>query len=429
MRRIPYALLGALMLFSLLPAAANARKSTGSCLLRAGSPQCYLWFGKVTFLADGDTLSVDIDGDRTHRSERIRITGIQAMEQSNYPVTPSKRRGDCHAVEATDRLQELLKAGRYRVRLAAQDPTSQSRKRLLRAVAVKIDHKWVDVGRVLLSEGHALWLPYHSESAWNRDYSILAERAQAAGVNLWDTDYCGPGPVDTANLRMWVNWDADGYDDLDPDGEWIRIKNLDLVNAMPLGGWYVRDSGLRRYTFPYYATVPPGGEITVYAGEGDSTDSEFYWGLKSAVFSNVTHDGTAMGDGAYLFDPQGDVRMWFDYPCRLNCSDPAQGVLQLSASPKGHEAVRITNVGTFGVDLEQYRLTSKPYGYSFGPDSVLQPGEVMRVRLGDALDDDRPLTRYWATNGPILNNGGDSVQLRTYDDRVVACTSWGSATC
>ena len=53
----------------------------------------------------------------------------------------------------------------------------------------------------------------------------------------------------------------------------------------------------------------------------------------------------------------------------------------------------------------------------------------MRVRLGDALEDDRPLTRYWATNGPILNNGGDTVQLRTYDDLVIACTSWGSRSC
>ena len=43
--------------------------------------------------------------------------------------------------------------------------------------------------------------------------------------------------------------------------------------------------------------------------------------------------------------------------------------------------MRITNVGAAPVDLEPYRLTSKPYGYSFAPDSVIQPGQVMRVRL------------------------------------------------
>ena len=136
-----------------------------------------------------------------------------------------------------------------------------------------------------------------------------------------------------------------------------------------------------------------------------------------------------MGDGAYLFDPHGDLRLSMVYPCREVCTDPNQGAIELGARPKGREAVRLTNVSAVPVDLESYRLTSKPYGYSFAPDSILQPGEVMRVRLGDALEDDRPLTRFWATNGPVLNNGGDTVQLRTYNDIVIACTSWGSRSC
>jgi hypothetical protein len=204
---------------------------------------------------------------------------------------------------------------------------------------------------------------------------------------------------------------------------------VDPVNPIDLGGWYVRDSGLRRFTFPAGTVVPPGGEVTVYDGVGDSTGSDFYWGLRFPAFENVTRDEKAMGDGAYLFDPQGDLRLWFVYPCRSDCGDPAQGQLQLTAIPKGREAVRIANVGVTPIDLEPYRLTSRPYGYSFAPASVIQPGDVMRVRLGDALQDDRPLTRYWATNGPILNNGGDAVQLRTYDDRVVACTAWGTKSC
>ena len=43
--------------------------------------------------------------------------------------------------------------------------------------------------------------------------------------------------------------------------------------------------------------------------------------------------------------------------------------------------MRITNVGAAPIDLEPYRLTSKPYGYSFAPGSVIQPGQTMRVRL------------------------------------------------
>ena len=61
------------------------------------------------------------------------------------------------------------------------------------------------------------------------------------------------------------------------------------------------------------------------------------------------------------------------------------------------------------------------------------PARAGRDHAGAALaspsEDDRPLTRYWPTNGPILNNGGDSVQLRRYDDIVLACTAWGTETC
>ena len=59
------------------------------------------------------------------------------------------------------------------------------------------------------------------------------------------------------------------------------------------------------------------------------------------------------------------------------------------------------------IDLEPYRLVSKPYSYAFAPNSIVQPGETMRVRLYESVEDDSALIRYWATNGPILNNGGD----------------------
>ncbi len=81
------------------------------------------------------------------------------------------------------------------------------------------------------------------------------------------------------------------------------------------------------------------------------------------------------------------------------------------------------------IDLEPYRLVSKPYSYAFAPNSIVQPGETMRVRLYESDEEDQPLTRYWPTNGPILNNGGDVVQLRRFDDVLVACTAWGSRSC
>ena len=428
MRRLILLFLTTLLAATAVPASAEAAQRA-QCLLRKSGPQCYFWTGKVTFIADGDTVYVDIDGDGSKRRHPVRITGINAMEQTTYSSRASARRGECHAVEATARLDQLLKAAKYKVRLYAQDPASRSQKRLRRSVAVRVNGRWTDVGRVLLGEGHAIWLPNHREYAWNRDYSILQLRAQRAQLNLWDADYCGFGPAEGAPVRLLVNWDADGDDNLDPNGEWVRITNLDPVNPLPLGGWWLRDSALRRIVLPDYATVPPGGHITIYDGIGDDNETEFYWGLKQPAFENVTRDERAMGDGAYLFDPQGDLRASQIYPCREGCTDPASGGLAVGAKYRGRESIQITNTGAVPLDLEPYRLVSKPYSYAFAPNSVVQPGETMRVRLYEGDEDDQPLTRYWATNGPILNNGGDVVQLRRFDDVLLTCTAWGSRSC
>ena len=428
MRRLILLLLTTLLAATAAPAAAEAAKR-GQCLLRKSGPQCYLWTGKVTFIADGDTVYVDIDGDGSRTHFPVRITGMNAMEQTTYTSRASARRGECHAVEATARLEQLLKASKYKVRLLAQDPASRSQRRLRRSVAVKIKGRWVDVARTMLGEGHAIWLPNRRESAWNRDYSILQLRAQRAQLNLWDPDYCGAGPNEGQPTRLLVNWDADGDDGLDPNGEWVRITNLDPVNPLPLGGWWLRDSALRRLVLPSWAEVPPGGHITIYDGVGDDNESEFYWGLRQAAFENVTRDETAMGDGAYLFDPQGDLRVSQIYPCREGCADPNAGALRIDPKPRGKEAVRITNTGAAPIDLEPYRLVSKPYGYAFAPGSIVQPGETMTVRLYETDDEDSALIRHWGTSGPILNNGGDVVQLRRFDDVLVACAAWGSRSC
>jgi len=428
MRRLTLLLLTLALAAAALPATAGAA-SRGKCLLRGSGPDCYLWTGKVTFVADGDTVYVDIDRDGSRTRFPVRITGMNAMEQTTYTSRASQRRGECHAVEATARLDQLLKASRYKVRLLAQDPASRSGRRLRRSVAVRIKGRWRDVARTLITEGHAIWLPNHREFAWNRDYSILQSRAQRAARNLWDPAYCGFGPNEGQPIRLLVNWDADGDDNLDPNGEWVRITNPDPVNPLPLGGWWLRDSALRRIVLPDWAQVPPGGFITIYDGIGDDTESEFYWGLRGPAFENVTRDERAMGDGAYLFDPQGDMRASQIYPCREACTDPNAAALRIDATPKGRESVRITNTGATPIDLEPYRLVSKPYSYAFDPNSVVGPGETMHVRLYETFEDDGRLERSWPTNGPILNNGGDVVQLRRFDDVLLACTAWGSRSC
>ncbi|HEV2061358.1 MAG TPA: lamin tail domain-containing protein, partial [Solirubrobacteraceae bacterium] len=167
--------------------------------------------------------------------------------------------------------------------------------------------EWRDVGRVLVAEGHALWLNNSVEWAWNAVYAAAAERARDQRLRLWHPDGCGAGPSADADLDLRVNWDADGVDAQNPNGEWIRVVNRS-DRDVPLGGWWVRDSALRRYTFPAWAKVEAHGSVTVRIGAGEAQGSVFHWGLREAVFENPVGDGRSAGDGAYLFDPDGDLR-------------------------------------------------------------------------------------------------------------------------
>jgi micrococcal nuclease len=308
--RLVGSLLFVLLALLSVPAAAEAR--FGSCTGQPGSPQCFVWTGKVVYVDDGDTIKVDVDGDGTHKWVRLRFAGIQAMEQTVYAAR--RRAGDCHAVAATVRLDKLLREGHYRVRMSSQVPDLKNLNRPVRSVAVKIRDRWIDTGSVLMREGLALWFPNVDDYAWNLTYHRLMVQAQLAHRGLWNDHACGVGPDPGVPLTVHVNWDAPGNDNVNRNGEYVQIDNHDPFTTVSLENWWVRDSGLRRYTFPAGAVVPPMGRVTLYVGDGTSGGASFFWGWPTSVFDQVLEDERAMGDGAYLFDPQGDLRAADVYP-------------------------------------------------------------------------------------------------------------------
>jgi endonuclease YncB( thermonuclease family) len=410
------ALLGA----GLAAQAAEAR--TGPCLPPASAHVCHVWTGKVTYVGDGDTIYVDVAGDGIRRSQRVRLTGINATEQTVYSSNPAHRRGECHALEATARLEQLIRRGRWRVRLYALDPASRSGRRLRRVLAVKMNGRWRDAGRRLITEGHAVWLPNRQEFAWNLDYGRRAERAAEQQLQLWDPAGCGTGPSHGVPLKVTVNGSVRFLSD-----EWVRVRNLDPAAEVNLGGWSVRDSALNRFFFPEWATLPPGESLTLYVGDGIHTWTEFFWARSGPVFDNIGAD--ARGDGAYLVDPLGNFRARMTYPCLRACTDPYQGALEVTAKPRGREYVTVANVGSVAVDLDGYQLQSPPYSYPFGRDAVIQPGERMRVwTTGDPAEDTR-LEKHWGETGPILNNGGDKVRLSSLRGVVLDCFTWERGRC
>ncbi|AEV86446.1 nuclease [Actinoplanes sp. SE50] len=339
-----------------------ARAATVACGPAADSPRCTVWMGRVAWVPDGDTLIVTVNGTKTARS--IRLIGVQAMEQHTYSPRPANRTGECHALEATARVEHLVRAGGGVVRLTAQDARSTSRGRPLRSIAVRINGRWVDIGQDLIKRGYALWLPFAGEWAWDAAYARAQATASTRSTGMWNDHYCGTGPA--ASMTVWAN--TQGH-----EGEFVRIGNTGR-RAVDLTGWWVRDSGLRRYTFRRGTVVPAGGHVYVHVGKGRDTVTDRYWGLNGQIFTNPDPARHALGDGAYLFDPQGDLRESFLYPCPLRCASPLTGKVTLRPE---NGAIALVNTGSAAVNLQGHMLVAERWQHRFDEKTLLQPGEAL----------------------------------------------------
>jgi endonuclease YncB( thermonuclease family) len=432
------------------PAPARVRW-TAPCIAGKARPSCHFWKAKIAYrrggrpiagVSDGDTIQAKLLGSRS-APKAVRFIGINAMELSRYSNYPGRRRGACHALEATRLVEHYIQRAHEVVRLGAQHASSRTGHRLYRSVAVRSRGRWLDLGRIALERGLALWLPHPREYAHNAEYHRLAEEAAAAGRGLYDPDYCGAGPSADAALRMWVNWDADGNDAADLNGEWIEVRNAG-GSDVPLGGWWFRDSYLRfgpgrvpGFRFPPGTVVRAGGSLRLYVGCGRSAEGRLYWCQDGTVFENAGYDGRGIGDGGYLFDPQGDLRLSSIYPCVFRCADPLQGRVTLSVRPRAPEYLELQNVGAAPADLAGHllklSLTAKPnlftHSYPFTSGPTLAPGETLRLWVQGSPQDDDRLTRHWGLGGYVFPDGSGRVTLRSFTDVVAACDAWGSLSC
>ena len=130
--------------------ASSAHAASGPCLPDyPNGAQCKVWKGKVRYVDDGDTLDADVPRDGLGGLLRVRLIGAQAMEQTSYRA--SQRAGDCHAVDATNRLEQLVKRSKGKIRVASLYPESRSRGRRLRSIAVRreraLARRRADAGR------------------------------------------------------------------------------------------------------------------------------------------------------------------------------------------------------------------------------------------------------------------------------------------
>ena len=146
-------------------------------------------------------------------------------------------------LEATAFVERAIKRSRWRVRLAAQKLSSRAERRRAgpsgragRPLARPREARAAGRARAVAAQPHR-------ERAQPRVRRPRPARA-AAGKALYDPDGCGAGPDQDLPISVTVNWDADGDDAGNFDGEWVDVHNGG-GRDLRLGGWWVRDSFLR----------------------------------------------------------------------------------------------------------------------------------------------------------------------------------------
>lgn len=394
----------------------------------------------ITHIADGDT--IDVRYTSSSKEKRIRFLGIQAMEiHPTAPGTPN----DCYADEATQRLNKLTGGIGSLVILRALDDSIEIQNRLARHIFINKNGKEINIGEKLLEEGLVLPFLHESENTYNNTYMLAAKMAKKFNLGMWSsTNHCST-PADSSNssFEIYLNYDAEGDDNTNLNGEWIKIKNIS-DRTVDISNWWLRDSGQNFFRFSNSTILSNNEELIIYGGKGTDNKSSLYWNNTISLFGNT-------GDGIYLMDylsdsanpndniyPKGNIKASFFYPCVCNCSDDLQGKINISANydaqgddnlnPNG-EWVSITNISEEIINLQNYLVHSSPQGsdsYVFTDNTPIDSGETLNLFIGSGSD--TSLKKYWGKSTGILSNGTDSVWLDTFDGRIIDIFSWPEET-
>lgn len=82
-----------------------------------------------------------------------------------------------------------------------------------------------------------------------------------------------------------LNADAEGDDRDNLNGEYVTFENTG-DQQLNIGGWKLKDSVGKTYTFPDGVILSPQEKITVLTGDGTDTDTELYWNSGVPVWNN-----------------------------------------------------------------------------------------------------------------------------------------------
>ena len=391
--------------------------------------------GIVDVVLDGDTFRFIEEGATD--SVTVRLLGVNTPEIRGFN-NANRDKDMCGGPEATRLLTSWLPPG-TKVQLRSLDEASFKDERIQRyafAWNPQTNQYDIDLQVVIAQSGLAMWFTVENESALSYKYRVMIAQVQLKKIGLWSPDLCGPLEQPEAKLSVNVNWDAQGNDSTNINGEYAIIRNVGDSNV-DVTGWVLRDTGVSDwFRFPPGSTLAPNDFRVVHMGVGTNgtpNPRDLYWGSEVALFRN-TDINSFLGDGAYLLDQNTAVRSYYEYPCVLDCSDPMKGVLRItkvnatSTAKKmsrrtNQEYITIKNTGRSTVLLDGYHLRRDVSTYPFLPNTSIRPYESLTVRIGKGQPTDS--TQYWGRDSTLLRDSGDSVALMSNRNVTISAKKWG----
>ena len=387
--------------------------------------QTQVWYATVTAIADGDTFTVawnrgDAAPTGVSKPDTIRVLGVDTNEVAS---------SQCFADAATDFVEERIPVGTV-VRLEARDMQSAASGRPLRHVKFGSGYSR-NLALEVIQAGLGLAASYDDEPDYRDDYYEAVEQAVVAGRGMFAEGACGGSPGSWPDLDVHVNWDAEGADNNNENGEWIQITN-NGPSTLTMNGWTFRSSARNSgntLSIPNGTSVAPGRTLKIRMGSGTNNSNNIYMGQTKGWFDNDS-------DIFYLRDNNLNVRAFQVWPCTVSCAD--HGTLKIehvqwdapgndNDAPNG-EYVVLRNVGNARIDLTNWKVQDNGVDYHFKNGDSIGVNQAITLRVGQGSDSGS--TRYWGNGSGIFSNStGDAVWVFSDTHIPVDCYSYGSFEC
>lgn len=230
----------------------------------------------VSQVIDGDTLVLK-------NGQTVRLLGINAPEKE-----------EPFFKEATEKMKNLVAGKKIWV-----EKDVEEKDRYGRALAYVFTEN-IFINEQIVISGYAVSQTIQPNVKY-QDKILEAERdARRNCSGMWE-DLCNNQKNKCIKIAE-INADARGNDNLNKNGEWVRIKN-DCKEKIDLKGWILRDSSAsNRYSFKDMA-LDAGKFLTIFSGCGEDSGNEVYWKCpeqKYAVWNNS-------GDHIFLINANGEI--------------------------------------------------------------------------------------------------------------------------